>query len=67
MIESHYQVNVSKNGRHFLRIVLPATTTHKEAVHTICPDLAKRFAGHKLSLVYVECVGKPVCDFEACV
>lgn len=62
-IESNYEINVTKNGKHYCKIelgwCLPENAKRKFA------ELKAVFgAGYELTMEYWECVGHPVEDKE---
>lgn len=55
MIESHYSLNVSIGGKHYVRIYLDTwEVTAQEKARTIAKALG---AAYECTLTYVECVG----------
>jgi hypothetical protein len=62
MIQSHYEINVSKDGRHFFATAERSCVTHADMVYVLL-SFKKKFPkkeGFEISVTYVECGGQHI-------
>jgi hypothetical protein len=60
MVECHFEVNVSIEGAHFCRIVLPSSLNREAAIQR-AQTIRTRFGRpYKIDLTWIECHGESV-------